>query len=102
MRAYDVIYKKRNGGALSREEIDFFVGAYTEGRIPDYQASAFLMAVFLKGMDARETALLTQAMRDSGETIDLSSVGAVTVDKHSTGGVGDGTSLTVAPLVASF
>src|SRR5712691_10987754 len=101
MLAYDVIYKKRNGSPLTREEIDFLVGSFTRGEIPDYQAAAFLMAVAIRGMSPKETALLTQSMRDSGETLDLSSVPGIKVDKHSTGGVGDGISLALAPLVAS-
>ena len=101
MRAYDVIYKKRNGGKLSREEIDFFIRSFTKGEIPDYQASALAMAVYFRGMDARETADLTLAMRDSGETWDLSQAPGTKVDKHSTGGVGDGISLVLAPLAAA-
>ncbi len=101
MRAYDIIYKKRNGARLTREEIDFFVGSYTRGEIPDYQASAFLMAAFIRGMDGKETALLTQAMCDSGDKMDLGAVPGMKVDKHSTGGVGDGVSLALAPLAAA-
>ena len=101
MRAFDVIYKKRNGGKLTEEEINFFVSSFTAGGIPDYQAAAFLMAVFFSGMDSKETFCLTQAMKGSGETWDLSSVAGIKVDKHSTGGIGDGISLALAPLVAS-
>ncbi len=101
MRAYDLIYKKRNGGRLNREEIQFFVSGFTDGSITDYQASAFLMAAFIRGMDATETSILTETMRDSGDCLDLSSVPGVKVDKHSTGGVGDGISLVLAPLVAA-
>lgn len=101
MRAYDIIFKKRNGGKLTKEEIDFFVRSFTHGEIPDYQASAFLMAVFIRGMNGNETALLTQAMSESGEKLNLSSVPGMKVDKHSTGGVGDGISLVLAPLVAA-
>lgn len=101
MRAYDIIYKKRNGEKLNKEEINFFVGSFTKGEIPDYQAAAFLMALFLRGMNGKETSLLTEAMSESGEKLDLSSVPGMKVDKHSTGGVGDGISLALAPLVAA-
>ena len=102
MRMYDILQKKKRGEALSREEIRFFVEGYTKGEIPDYQASAWLMAVCLKGMTDRETADLTIAMAQSGDMLDLSSIEGVTVDKHSTGGVGDKTSLIVIPILASL
>ncbi len=101
MRAVDVIIKKRDGEILSREEINFFIKGFTSGEIPDYQASAWAMAVLLKGMTPEETTDLTMAMADSGEKLDLSKVVPIAVDKHSTGGVGDKTSITVAPIVAS-
>lgn len=102
MRMYDVIYKKRQGKPLSEEEIQFFISGYVAGDIPDYQASAFLMACFLKGLDDKETYFLTRQMQKSGDQMDLSSLKGIKVDKHSTGGVGDKTTLTLAPLLASF
>lgn len=102
MRAVDIIAKKRDGLSLSREEIEFFVQGYTRGEIPDYQAAAWLMAVYLRGMDEAETVALTLAMARSGATLDLSDVAPLVADKHSSGGVGDKTTLAVAPVVASL
>ena len=102
MRMYDLIMKKRNCGILSKEEINFIVKGYVEGIIPDYQVSAFLMAVYFKGMNKEETSNLTGAFINSGDIIDLSPIKGIKVDKHSTGGVGDKISLIVIPLVASL
>jgi len=101
MRAVDVISKKRDGGELTKEEIEFFVAGFAQGEIPDYQASAWAMAVLLRGMNARETSDLTLAMVASGDRLDLSGVAPFAVDKHSTGGVGDKTTLVVEPVVAA-
>ncbi len=101
MRAVDIIIKKRDKGVLTREEIDFFVEGFTRGDIPDYQAAAFAMAVMLNGMNAEETTYLTLAMARSGEVLDLTGVVDFVVDKHSTGGVGDKTTLVVEPAVAT-
>ena len=102
MRMYDIIKKKRDGLALTEQEIHFFIDGYVKGEIPDYQAAAFLMAVYYKGMNLDETRALTFAVRDSGVTLDFSNIDGIRVDKHSTGGVGDKTSLVVAPIVAAL
>ncbi len=102
MRMYDIIIKKRNGEALSDEEIAFFIKGYTDGSIPDYQASALLMAIYFRGMTDQEIATLTMEMAHSGDMLDLSAIKGLKADKHSTGGVGDKTSLVLTPLVASI
>ena len=102
MRMYDLIKKKRDGGELSTSEIQYFIKGVTDGSIPDYQISALCMAIYFNGMTVRETCDLTFAVRDSGDKLDFSSIDGIRVDKHSTGGVGDKTSLVVAPIVASF
>lgn len=102
MRMYDIIYKKRTGKKLSDDEIRFAVAGYTDGTVPDYQMSALAMAICINGMDGEEAAVLTDAMMHSGDTADLSALGSLSVDKHSTGGVGDKTTLIVAPIVAAL
>ncbi|MDI6863992.1 MAG: thymidine phosphorylase, partial [Pseudothermotoga sp.] len=102
MRMYDIIKKKRDGEELTTEEIRFVVHGYTRGEIPDYQMAAFLMAVYFRGMNERETYDLTIAMLESGERLDLSSLKGVKLDKHSSGGVGDKITFVVLPIAASF
>lgn len=101
MRMLDILEKKKRGGQLSKDEIAFFVREYTAGAIPDYQASALLMAICLKGMNEEEAVALTDCMAHSGDMLDLSAIDGITADKHSTGGVGDKTTLIVAPICAS-
>ena len=102
MRMYDIIQKKRDGGALSDAEIKWVIDGYIKGEIPDYQIAALCMAIYFRGMNLQETTALTFAVRDSGETLDFSDIKGLRVDKHSTGGVGDKTSLVVTPIVASL
>ncbi len=102
MRMYDLITKKKHGEELTKEEITFIINGYTEGTIPDYQMSSFLMAVYFKGMTDRETVDMTNAMIDTGDRLDLSAIKGVKADKHSTGGVGDKTSLIIGPMVAAL
>jgi pyrimidine-nucleoside phosphorylase len=101
MRALDIIVKKRRGEMLSQDEISFLIRGYVDGSIPEYQVSAFLMAVFFAGMAPEETGFLTREMIDSGRTIDLTALKTTFVDKHSTGGVGDKVSLILAPIAAA-
>lgn len=102
MRMYDLIHKKREGKELTREELNYIVKGYTDGQIPDYQMSALLMAIYFKGMTEKETAIFTDEVAHSGDMVDLSGIKGVKVDKHSTGGVGDKTTLIIAPIVASY
>ncbi|MCK4907109.1 MAG: thymidine phosphorylase [Spirochaetes bacterium] len=101
MRAYDIIYKKRNGDKLNKDEISFLINGIIKKTIPDYQLSAFLMAAFLSGLDSDETSILTECMMNSGRVMDLNGIDRFSVDKHSTGGVGDKISLIIAPAVAA-
>ena len=102
MRMYDIIQKKRDGSELTEQEIRWFIEGYSKGEIPDYQAAALCMAIYFRGMSIEETAALTFAVRDSGDRLDFSEIHGLRVDKHSTGGVGDKTSLVVTPIVASL
>ncbi|MFZ5949206.1 MAG: thymidine phosphorylase, partial [Candidatus Rifleibacteriota bacterium] len=102
MRAYDVIKNKRDGKKLAQDEIKYLIKGFVDGSIPDYQMAAFLMAVYFQGMDEEETYWLTDCMRTSGDLIELEGISGITVDKHSTGGVGDKTSLVLGPVLAAL
>ena len=101
MNMYDLITKKKHGGTLTQKELSYMIDGYVSGDIPDYQMSAMLMAIWFCGMTQKETAMLTQIMAASGDQIDLSSIKGAKIDKHSTGGVGDKTTLIVSPIVAA-
>ncbi|MFY9612933.1 MAG: thymidine phosphorylase, partial [Tissierellaceae bacterium] len=101
MNMYDIILKKRNGHALTKEEIGYFVKGFTHGTIPDYQASALMMAIYFQKMNKEETIYLTEAIMNSGDVLDLSEIEGIKVDKHSTGGVGDTTTLVLGAMVAA-
>lgn len=98
---HTIVLQKRDGGELTEEEIHYMISSYVSGKIPDYQMAAFLMAVYFRGMTDRETAVMTQAVAHSGDIVDLSGIQGIKVDKHSTGGVGDKTTLIVAPVAAA-
>lgn len=102
MNILEIIDKKKNGKELSKEEIGFFINGYVKDEITDYQAAALIMAIFLKGMTKEETTYLTIAMANSGDVLDLSEIGKVIVDKHSTGGVGDKVSIILLPIISSL
>ena len=101
MNMYDLITVKKRGGALTYDELSYMIGGYVAGEIPDYQVSAMLMAIYFKGMTPEETTNLTKIMAASGDRIDLSTIDGIKIDKHSTGGVGDKTTLIVSPIVAA-